>query len=456
MVFRPVIFFFVFVINFVICDIAQAQGACSAMSEGESEASLQAKLQACEQDIAVHAEAIKKKQAEADSLQRDISVITLKISKTSAEIKARNLKITDLTKNIKDRTATIGNLEKRLESIRMSLAEMIRETNNMDNVSVPELVLRDGTLMDSLAALDSYMFLEEKLGKVSEEMKNTKQAVSNEKVKLEDNKQEEVRAKSLREIDKRNQEVQEKEKQVLLSYTKKEEQIYRDLIQQKKIIASKIKNTILRLSGGGELRFEEALNIARVAEAATGIRSAFILAILTQESGMNGVIGANLGRCYYNTPWKNKSGTVMSNAQKPSFLALMNTIGRDPDTTPVSCPISRDGQYGGAMGPSQFMPVTWWDVDKQTGYAKRVERATGSAPASPFNNLDAFTATALYLSDSVGVCRAAYSNSFNVESCGAARYYAGGNWKKFMSSYGKSVANRADQIQKDIDFLDTQ
>ena len=56
------------------------------------------------------------------------------------------------------------------------------------------------------------------------------------------------------------------------------------------------------------MKFAEALKLVKVAERAIGVRSAFILSILTQESGIDGVIGQNIGRCFYNTAWNNLSG----------------------------------------------------------------------------------------------------------------------------------------------------
>ena len=146
----------------------------------------------------------------------------------------------------------------------------------------------------------------------------------------------------------------------------------------------------------------------------------------------------------------------MSSAQKPSFLYIMQNLGLNPDKIPVSCPIAKDGQYGGAMGPAQFMPKTWWDVEKQTGYKSRVERITNSPFASPFDNLDAFTATALYLNDALDGCETLYKTIYSRESCAAAKYYAGKNWRRHMGGYGSRVANRASEFQKDIDILDSQ
>lgn len=108
------------------------------------------------------------------------------------------------------------------------------------------------------------------------------------------------------------------------------------------------------------------------------------------------------------------------------------------------------------MGPSQFMPKTWWDIGAQTGYKRRVESITGSPFASPFDNRDAFIATALYLNDALAGCERIYQTTFSRESCAAAKYYSGGNWKKHMKGYGASVANRANEFQKDIDVIDAQ
>ncbi|MBI1838844.1 MAG: hypothetical protein HYR95_00885, partial [Candidatus Colwellbacteria bacterium] len=123
----------------------------------------------------------------------------------------------------------------------------------------------------------------------------------------------------------------------------------------------------------------------------------------------------------------------------------------DPAATPVSCPIVSDGAYGGAMGPAQFMPSTWML------YKDRVASITGGNPPSPFNNLDAFTATALYLSDGLSSCKSVYDTLFSQENCAAAKYYAGKSWKRYISvgRYGYRVADRAQDFQKDIDLINS-
>jgi len=435
--------------------LARAE-TCESVPDGLPESELKAHLAACEAEIKEQTIKIQATQREATTLERDIDILAYTINRARNEIQKRALTIKKLGNDINAHEGELVKLSAQVKRMKTATGELLRRTNEMDERSLAEIVLSESQLSDAFADGQSFAYIEEALHASFDELRKTREAVELAKAKLKDSHSEESKQKGLKEIEERRTKEQEREKNRLLSLTKKEEEAYQAELRKKQAIALEIKNKILKLTAGGELRFEEALNIARVAEAGTGVRSALVLSILTQESGLGGVIGANLGRCFYNTPWNNNAGTVMSNRQKPSFLAIMRELGMNPDTTPVSCPIVSDGQYGGAMGPSQFMPTTWWDLDTETGYKRRVGKVTGANPPSPFNNVHAFTATALYLSDSISGCSISFGDTYNREACAGAKYYAGGNWSKYMKSYGASVANRAAEFQKDIDFLESQ
>ncbi|HBM45509.1 MAG: hypothetical protein UT05_C0009G0068 [Parcubacteria group bacterium GW2011_GWF2_38_76] len=430
--------------------------SCDVVNENERPEVLDKKFLKCQEEIMRQQQLIQEKEKEAASLQRDLKLITAKVNKTKTEIKARDISIVNIERDIDKKNQNIEEINDRMGDIRTSTAELIRETADLESITLPEIILDSRNISEFFMDLHSFESVEASLRETLNNYKELSKKEESAKRELNEKKNKERGLKSLQEIEKRKTELAEAEKARILKETKGEEIKYKSILAEKQIVINKIKNMMLKLTGGGELKFVEALRLVRVAEQAVGIRAAFVLSILTQESGMDGAIGANLGRCFYNTPWKNKSGTVMSSTQKPSYLALLSEIGKNPNTTPVSCPISKDGDYGGAMGPSQFMPKTWWDPVSGTGYKKRTEKVTGNVPASPFNNLDAFTATALYLSDALEGCEKIYSSKYSRESCAAAKYYAGSNWKKHMNGYGARVANRAIEFQKDIDVLDSQ
>ena len=188
------------------------------------------------------------------------------------------------------------------------------------------------------------------------------------------------------------------------------------------------------------------MKYADAASKATGVRTAFILGILKQETDL----GKNVGTCNREgdpeeKSWRNimpgpNSGS--SRDDQTIFLQITSDLGIDPDTTPLSCPWGNG--WGGAMGPSQFIPTTW------AAYAPRIADAVGVGTANPWNPAHAFMATAIYMSD-----LGAAAQTYTAERTAALRYYAGGNWNLPQNAfYGNSVMAHAEDFQTQLDFLD--
>jgi membrane-bound lytic murein transglycosylase B len=189
-----------------------------------------------------------------------------------------------------------------------------------------------------------------------------------------------------------------------------------------------------------QINFGQAVQIAQWASGQTGVRAAFLLSVLTQESNL----GRNVGTCNRAGDPPSKSYKVIMSPTRDQgyFLQITKELGLNPDVTPVSCPM-RDSKgnrigWGGAMGPAQFIPSTWM------GYKNKVSAISGKT-ANPWDIRDAFLASAIKLA-------ADGAKSKSGEWAAAMRYFSGSTNTKYRF-YGDSVVARAEQYQSDIDQM---
>jgi peptidoglycan hydrolase CwlO-like protein len=420
-----------------------------AAQNDEQRKQLEDQLTSLETQISQYQDTIVQYQGQGKSLESEIKKINAKIASLNLQVKATTLSLKKLDAEIADNKSQIKTTESDIEKNKRVLSYTLQSIYSGGDTSMVEVFLKNFAISDFFDDMKNLTDVQDNLRQALEKVTDLKDQLIDEQTQLSLQKKDADALKAYQLSQAKVVANTKKEKADLLTATKGQESKYQDLLKQTQKTAAEIRSQIFKLLGGGELPFGDAVKIAQLAEKATGVRAAFILAILTQESGVNSVIGANLGKCYYNTPRKNASGTVMSNSQKPAFLAILADLKIDPDKTPVSCPIASDGAYGGAMGPAQFMPVTWQLYDDA------VSEITSNVPASPFNNADAFTATSLYLKGGLASCKTIYKTIFSQENCAAAKYYAGGKWKSYMSvgRYGYRVAQRAEDFADEIDIL---
>jgi peptidoglycan hydrolase CwlO-like protein len=434
---------------------------CDSNIDGKSDQELQAISDQCDKDIAAQQAILGETQKQSASLAKGIAELTARINESKLKIKGNTAKIKQLGASIVVKTTYIGQLSERMGNIKESMAKMLRNNYEIDQISTLEVFLSSKNLSDFFKDVDDYASINVKLRELDQELTGVKTDTEKAKKDLETKKTQEEKLKFEQEAAKKQSENLQKEKQSVLTITKGQEAAYQKVIGELERNKNKIRNRLFRTVGGEELTFGEALKVIQPYESTVGVSSALVLAVLTQESSVDSLIGKNIGKCYYNQSASNSANSVMSPSQIPSFLAIMSEVGLNPNTTPVSCPIYSDGSYGGAMGPAQFMPKTWWDISTGLGYKNRVGDVIGSTLPSPFNNKEAFVGTALYLKDAQTRCKTAYSKISDIWACSAAKYYGGLTLKgsklySFMYGtygYGHQVAIRAAQFQKDIDTL---
>lgn len=414
------------------------------VSKEQQEAQLRAELAEVEKEIAEQNELLTSKRNERRSLERDAALLDAEIQKAQLIIRAKNLSIGTISGEIGRKEATINELVERIEDEKSSLAEIIRKRQQVDDYSLVEMILGNENLSEFFSDADRYQELKLQLQASLAEIRTVKGVVEEEKNTLDSKRRAETDARMSIESEKKTVEIKEAEKRQLANIARGEEGGYEKNLKERQAKAAQIRAALFALRDAGAIPFGDAYNYAKQASATTGVRPAMILAILQQESNM----GQNVGTC--NRPqdalkWKDimpGPGESWRDDQS-AYLRIMKGLGLDPEGQPLSCPIG--GGWGGAMGPSQFIPTTW------ESYSGRITSVAGGA--NPWNPKHAITATGLYLMD-----LGAGAKTYTAERSAACKYYSGkdcGLSTMNNTFYGDSVVKRADTIQRTmIDPLD--
>lgn len=382
------------------------------------------------------------------SIERDKKILENQIQQAKLKIKQHELSIATLGKSIKTKENTITGLQQKITRNKIGLKQVIRSAYEIDNISPVEIFLSNENLSDFIRDIDAYGFINTKIRESIGVINKDKQEEEKEKKDLDNKRSKEYDSKYEVELQKKKVDEANAEKARLLNLNKKEQSSYSAAISDKQAKANKIRNALFALRDSGSIKFEDAVKYAKAASQQTGVRAAFILAILQQESNL----GTNVGSCYLKNSddgsgVRISTGAAIKNVMKPTrdvqpFLAITKALGKDPFNTRVSCPLASGG-YGGAMGPAQFIASTW------QLFAARISKAKGGGTANPWAAADAFMASSMYLSD-----LGASSGSYSAERNAACRYYSGracgSNGNTF---YGDQVMQRAVKLQADIDLI---
>ncbi len=402
---------------------------------------LQKELQAIEAEIARYEEELTSVQSEKSSLTRKISSLRIQQNKISLEIKKTNLNIENIENRLDTITIDIQIHEEQIESLRGKIIELIRQIDKKDRYSTLEILIMQPSFGEFFKELADYSMVVLGLETVFKELSEQTITLNrqSEQLKVKHEEQGNLIAIANLQSNKLSQNISSQK--TILTKTNAEESNYQAILADKEKRASEIKGRIYDLLGiSKDITFGQAVNIAGWAESVTGVRTAFLLAILTQESNL----GKNVGTCNRlgDPPEKGWKEIMKPDRDQEPFLVITKELDMDPDITPVSCPM-RDRQgnrlgWGGAMGPAQFIPSTWM------GYKGKVTSVTGKT-ANPWDIRDAFLASALLLKDN-GATRS------GGEWAAAMRYFSGGINPAY-SFYGDNVIEITKDYQQDIDDL---
>jgi peptidoglycan hydrolase CwlO-like protein len=419
--------------------ISESTNGCPNMTKENCNALLQKCAAFYDQQSAQLAQDLTKTTAQKNTLQSAITKLKNKISGLEADINQGKIMVKDLNSQISDTEVSINRTSTQISESQKQMAAILQSVYEEDQ-KPSFVVLLEGDLSDffsNLAYLDS---LNSKVSNLLGSNRNLKTYLANQQEKMSNNVDKLQKTVALQTMQKKENEQNKQQQDQYLKLTEAQYQQQLSDKQTAEAKSAKIKAMLFQVVGVTKApTFGEAIEIAKRVGAIVGVRPAFLLAIISQESA----IGRNVGQCYLTDPVtgagkKISTGVVMQKVMKPTrdvqpFLSITAAVGKDPYQTPVSCPIVGVVGYGGAMGPAQFIPSTW------NGIAGRLQSILGR-PGNPWVINDSFTASALYLADLGATAQTAAA-----ENKAAARYYGQ------SGSYNRSVMNRATCIQTFID-----
>jgi hypothetical protein len=426
-------------------------------------AELQKQLDSIESAIALQETILKDQKNKSVSLERDIAILNAKIAKAKLNIKARDIAIEKLTSDIGTKRVVILKLSAKIDREKEAVAQLIRKTAQVEDASLSEVLLSNKPLSKFFEDVDSFASINTALRQSFDDLEITKAETNAQKELLEDKRGEETQLRTIQLLEKRKIEQDEAEKKKILTASRGIEKNYQALLKETQKSAAAIRSALFSLQGSSAISFEKALEYANFASTKTGVRPAIILGIIAEES--------NLGQNVGTGSWKTD---MHPTRDVPVFKAMMEFIGLNPDTVPVS----KKPWYGwgGAMGPAQFIPSTWicygGYINTTTGkcnqnadrswvgpweYRADKDRVRilleKSSPSNPWEPKDAFMASALLMKEN-----GANKGTRAAERLAALRYLAG--WtnasKREYAFYGDDVMDLADKYQKQIDILKGQ
>lgn len=449
---KEFLIFLIFPIFVFALDCDKTEETCKTLSPSECLSLLQDCVRFYEERIKGLEGEIDKVASKKKTLFNEINILEKRIKKLNLEIQQTSLLLKETELQVQETEKAIKKIEERIEKEKKILHEILRAIEEAEKSSLLEILISQRSLSGFYDNLFDLKILNQKIKEILETVKGLKSDMEEKKEALEDEKNRQEKLLNMAVLQRKENESLKNEKNKLLAMTESE---YQKLLKEKETVkqkAAQLRRRIFELIGIEKPpTFGEAYEIAKYVEKVTGVRPAFLLAILTQESNL----GKNVGQCYLKDP-KTGSGVRIGSGEKVArvmapgppysktnqvaiFMEIMKELGKDPFFTPVSCPMSFG--WGGAMGPAQFIPSTWQK------YKPKIEAIT-KRPANPWNILDSFLAAGLYLAD------AGAANKTPEGEWRAALIYFSGGTNPIFSWYGKEVMRLAQKYQEEIQILE--
>ncbi len=411
--------------------------------DDEKRTALQENLDQLEQEAQQLDTFIAQTKQEAQNLTSAKQILDAEAKRRAVEIRKLTLSLKSITAEISEKKVGIADLSKKINKSREGLSASLLLLQNYDEENSLTILLKHSNISNFFRSVDAVDKVQTNIQTSLKSFRSDREALEREQQDLQDSEEEQEGLKALQEVERQVLVQKQREKQELLRLTKGKEALFQQLLKSKQRDIASLKTQLFYLEKTG-ITAETALQMADLAAKRSGIRTAFLLALLEVETGKqfeDGVIsvGTNLGtgnwqrdlyQCYINLK---KPKTAES--EKNAYMRITSSLGLNPDAMPVS----RKPNYGcgGAMGPAQFLPTTW------LRYTDEVAQLTGHNPPNPWNPEDAFQAAAVFLA------KAGAASQTTSGEIAAAKTYLSGN-PSCTKSICRHYSNRIVALAKEI------
>lgn len=434
----------ILLVSFLLPTIKSATRAQeTTVTSAEARQQLEQQLEAIQTQITALEQQLNTTKGEKTTLAKKIKQLKNEQERLRLQIKSTNIKLGDLDKKISTTVKAIETTKAKIARLKIDLSELLRLLNQKDRELFLLKLLVDGGLNEAFAEMANYQKLSTSIGALVQESRINEQKLNTQQTNYEEQQEDTRELLTISKIQQSSLVGKLDEQAKLLQATQGLETTYQNLLKDSKKQAAEIRSRIYELLGvGTQINFGQAVTIAQAADSQTGVPAAFLLAILTQESNL----GKNVGTCNRpgDPPEKGWKVIMKPSRDQEPFVTITTELGRDPDITPVSCPMkNKNGSqlgWGGAMGPAQFIPSTW------IGYKDKVSALTGKSPADPWDIRDAFIAAGLLLKNNGA------NNTKDGQWKAAMRYFSGGTNTKYRF-YGDNVLTLTAKYEQDIKDL---
>lgn len=411
--------------------------------DDEKRISLQKNLDQLEQEAQQLDTFITQTKQEVQNLASTKKILDAEAKRRAIEIRKLTLSLNNISAEISKKKSGIVDLSRKIDKSRQGLSASILLLRDYDEENSLMILLKHSNISSFFHSVDAIDKVQTNIQVSLKNFRNDRESLEREQQDFQDFEEEQEGLKALQEVERQVLTQKQREKQELLRLTKGKEALFQQLLKSKQRDIASLKTQLFYLEKTG-ITAETALQMADLVAKRSGIRTAFLLALLEVETGKqfeDGVIsvGTNLGtgnwrrdlyQCYINLK---KPKTAES--EKNAFMKITSNLGLSPD----SMPVSRKPNYGcgGAMGPAQFLPTTW------LRYADEVAQLTGHNPPNPWNPEDAFQAAAVFLA------KAGADSQTTSGEIAAAKTYLSGN-PSCKKSICKHYSNRIVALAKEI------